>query len=69
MQILKEYLTKNKISQAEFADMLKLKTQGAISQWIINNRIPALRVLQIEKLTNGKITRYEMRPDLYPREK
>ena len=38
-------------------------TPQAISQW---RRVPALRVLQVEKLTG--VSRHELRPDIYPRE-
>lgn len=31
-------------------------------------RTPAERVLAIEKATGGKVTRYELRPDIYPPE-
>ena len=43
-------------------------TQGAISQWLIKDRVPAERVLQLERVSKGLMTRYELRPDLYPRE-
>ena len=38
-------------------------TKGAVSQWTI---IPAEHVLEIERLTGGAVTRYELRPDRYP---
>lgn len=31
-------------------------------------RIPAERCLEIEAATGGKVTRHELRPDLYPQE-
>lgn len=37
----------------------------AVAQWEI---CPAARVLQIEKLTGGSISRHDLRADLYPRE-
>ena len=44
----------------------KLKiTSQAISQW---ERVPAERALAVERAVNGAVTRYELRPDLYPRE-
>lgn len=40
--------------------------QQSISKWlIILKRVPAERVLDIEKATHGKVTRYDLRPDLY----
>jgi DNA-binding transcriptional regulator YdaS (Cro superfamily) len=41
----------------------------AISGWKRRGRIPASRVLEIERITNGQVTRHEMRPDLYPVER
>lgn len=38
-------------------------TPQAISQW---RRVPATRVLAVERATGGAVTRYELRPDLYP---
>lgn len=39
-----------------------------VSQWRTGKRrVPAERVLAIERATRGKITRHELRPDIYPR--
>ncbi|MCB2109313.1 MAG: helix-turn-helix domain-containing protein, partial [Rhodobacteraceae bacterium] len=40
-------------------------TPQAVSQW---DRIPAERVIAVETATNGKVTRHQLRPDLYPAE-
>jgi DNA-binding transcriptional regulator YdaS (Cro superfamily) len=40
----------------------------AVGKWIRRGRIPAERVLAVEKATGGKVSRYELRPDIYPRE-
>lgn len=47
---------------AALARHLKIKRQ-AVCQW---ERIPADRVIEIEKLT--KVSRHDLRPDLHPRE-
>ncbi len=60
---LREYL-KTHASQTGFASLLGV-TQSAVSQWI-RGRIPAERVLAIESATSGKVSRHELRPDLYP---
>ena len=42
---------------------------GASPQAVLNWRkrgIPAKRVLDIEKATEGRVSRHELRPDLYP---
>ncbi len=38
-------------------------TRQAISQW---DKVPADRVLAVERATGGQVTRSELRPDLYP---
>lgn len=40
----------------------------AIQQWEKSGRIPAERVLEVEKATEGLVTRHQLRPDLYPSE-
>lgn len=42
-------------------------TQGAVSQWL-KKGVPASRVLQLERVSQGQMSRYELRPDLYPQE-
>jgi len=37
-------------------------TPSAVSQW---DRVPAERVLQVERATGGKVDRRRLRPDLY----
>lgn len=37
---------------------------NAVFQWR-HKGIPAARVLQLEKLTKGKLTRHQMRPDVF----
>lgn len=45
------------------------RDQGTIWAWLnTTKRVPAEEVLPIEKATNGQITRYQLRPDLYPKE-
>lgn len=41
----------------------------AVQQWAQAGRVPAERALAIERATKGAVTRYELRPDLYPRER
>lgn len=35
----------------------------SVSKW---RKVPAERVLEIERLLHGEVTRHAMRPDLYP---
>lgn len=46
------------------ARSLKIRPQ-AISQW---RTVPSERVLQVEAATGGEVTRYQLRPDLYPQD-
>lgn len=66
MEKLKTYLKSHKITQMQLAEMLGMCSQSAIAQWFQKNRVPAERVLQIEKATKGAVTRQDLRPDLYP---
>jgi DNA-binding transcriptional regulator YdaS (Cro superfamily) len=37
----------------------------SVSKWLRKGRAPAERCRDIEKLTKGKVTRYELRPDVF----
>ena len=41
-------------------------THQAVRKWE-RERVPAERVLQIEKATGNRVSRHDLRPDLYPR--
>jgi len=45
----------------DLARLLKL-TESAISQW---KRVPWPRAIEIEEKTGGKVTRHQMRPDVF----
>lgn len=54
-------------SQAKLAELLGVG-QTAISNWLNRDSgVPAERVLSIEAATG--VSRHDLRPDLYPREK
>lgn len=42
-------------------------TPQAISDWVRKGRVPPARVLSIEKAVNGRVTRHELRPDVFGR--
>lgn len=39
----------------------------AVQKWV-RHGVPAERVLDIEAATDGKISRHDLRPDIYPRD-
>jgi DNA-binding transcriptional regulator YdaS (Cro superfamily) len=41
--------------------------QQTIGVWIKTGRVPAARVLQVEKAIGGRISCHDLRPDIYPR--
>lgn len=50
-------------SQSELARRLDI-TQQSVCEWVIRGRVPAERVLQIERVTG--VPRHLIRPDIYP---
>lgn len=63
---IKAYLEKHQLSQEQFAKQIGV-SQGLVWQWIEGRtRITAERAVEIEKKTEGEITRHALRPDLYP---
>lgn len=52
--------------QTALARALGLRSQGSVSTWLRQGRVPGERVLAIEELTG--VSRHDLRPDLYPRE-
>jgi DNA-binding transcriptional regulator YdaS (Cro superfamily) len=51
-------------SQKRMAQAVNV-SQKTICSWL-HKGVPAERVLEIERATNGHVTRHELRPDLYP---
>lgn len=43
-------------------------TPQAVGLWCRTGRVPAERVLDIERVTQGRVSRHELRPDLYPKD-
>lgn len=65
---LKTFFSEGHISQAELARRLDV-TPGLVWQWVTGHRqVAAEQAIPIEKATDGKVSRHELRPDIYPRE-
>lgn len=41
--------------------------QSHISYWLETDKVPAEHCRAIEKITDGKVTRYQLRPDVFGR--
>lgn len=51
-------------SQEALASALKIRSPS-ISEWRKRGRVPAERCLEIERLVDGQVTRYDLRPDVF----
>jgi DNA-binding transcriptional regulator YdaS (Cro superfamily) len=51
-------------SQSALARAIGVSPQ-AVQQWLEANRVPAERVLAVESATDGKVTRHDLRPDVF----
>jgi DNA-binding transcriptional regulator YdaS (Cro superfamily) len=51
-------------SQTAVAAQLEISPQ-AVNQWLLAGQVPVNRVLDIEVLVGEKVTRYQLRPDIY----
>ncbi|MFB6311533.1 MAG: transcriptional regulator [Salinirussus sp.] len=58
-RILEEFRTQSALARA-----LGLKQQS-VQEWFATGRIPASRCVEIELLTDGRIRRSEIRPDIF----
>ena len=52
-------------SKSELARQLGVRPQS-VRKWVRYDRIPAEQCIPIERVTHSRITRYQLRPDLYP---
>lgn len=56
-------LDREGLTQAELASLTELTPQ-AVHNWTVRG-VPAERCADIERVTAGRITRFELRPDLF----
>lgn len=64
-EALRRYLAESGTSQGAFAQVLGV-SQGMVSHWLLGKkRITAERARDIERATAGRITRYDLRPDVF----
>ena len=64
---LPAYLEKHQLTQEQFAKKLGV-SQGLVWQWLSGKQtITAERAVEIEKETDGEISKHDLRPDLWER--
>lgn len=51
-------------SQTKLAKLLGITPQ-AVQKWAGGKQVPVTRSIEIERVLNGKITRCELRPDIF----
>jgi DNA-binding transcriptional regulator YdaS (Cro superfamily) len=68
MKQLQTYLKKHQLNQTSFAEKVGAN-QGLVSMWLHGKvRMTPKWVLEVEKKTEGELSRYDLRPDVYPRD-
>lgn len=62
---IRTYLDHKQLSQDQFAKLAGV-SQGLVWQWL-NGRttITAERAVELERVTEGAVTRYDLRPDIF----
>ena len=58
------YLKEQNLTQQQFAAKIGV-TQGRVSHWVKGATVPAERCAAIEQATGGRVTRHELRPDVF----
>lgn len=58
------YLKDQSMTQEDFAGLAGV-TQGRVSHWLSGEKVPAERCVQIETATKGKVSRHDLRPDIF----
>lgn len=59
-----DYLNDASLTQQEFAALVGV-TQGRVSHWLGGEKVPAERCVVIERVTGGRVTRNDLRPDIF----
>lgn len=60
---LSDYLESSKLTQQQFADSLGV-TQGMVQHWLAGRTpVSPSKAVRIEQITNGSVTRRDLRPN------
>lgn len=61
---LKEFAKKH--GQNKTAELIGV-TQGLVSKWVNGKQpIPVIKAIHINRVTNGRVKKHELRPDVFP---
>jgi DNA-binding transcriptional regulator YdaS (Cro superfamily) len=68
MKLLEKYMRDHQLNQTQFADKVGVN-QGLVSMWL-NQKVQMAPkwALKVERVTEGELSRYDLRPDIYPRD-
>lgn len=61
---LQEYIEAGNATQKRIAELVGV-TPGRVSHWICGNPVPAKHCVAIEQATEGRVTRYDLRQDIF----
>lgn len=61
---LQEYIEAGNATQKQIAERIGV-TPGRVSHWICGNPVPAERCAAVEQATDGKVTKADLRPDIF----
>lgn len=61
---LRTYLEETSTTQDAFAKEIGV-TQGMVANWVAGRKLTPERAADIERVTSGRVTRIELRPDIF----
>ena len=64
MKCLDELIKDHFESQSDLARQLGINPQS-VQLWVKDKKVPAKRCIKIEELTGGKLTRYQLNPEIF----
>lgn len=64
MNVIARALEESGLTQSELAARISVTPQ-AVNQWVKAGHVPAERCRSIEEATRGRVTRYDLRPDVF----
>ena len=68
MKCLEQLIKDHFESQSGLARQLGINPQS-VQLWVKDKKVPAKRCIKIEELTGGKLTRYQLNPEIFGEDK